>query len=123
MVNNVWQEEAAQFDFAAAAQEPRQAIEASLSMRSSALSDAGLSLSGGGVSSQTPQQTLAQGGNPGQDGRSGRGSDGGVGQDDDGDAVEAGGLRQGRAPPTSRPGGLGLYARGPFFLLTTADPR
>jgi len=101
---------AAQVDFAAAAQETRQAIEASLSMLSSALSDAGLSLSGGGVSSQTPQQTLAQGGNPGQDGRSGRGSDGRVDQDDDGDAVEAGGLRQVSAPRTSRLGGLDLYA-------------
>lgn len=101
---------AAQVDFAAAAQETRQAIEASLSMLSSALNDAGLSLSGSGVSSQTPQQTLAQqGGNPGQDGRGGRGSDGRA-QGDDGDPVEANGLRQVSAPRTSRLGGLDLYA-------------
>lgn len=100
---------AAQVDFAAAAQETRQAIEASLSALSSALNDVGLSLTGGGVSSQTPQQTLAQGGNPGQDGRGGRGSNG-RSRDDDGDTAEASGLRQVSAPRASRLGGLDLYA-------------
>ncbi len=46
----------AHVDFAAAAAETRQAIEASLGQLSSALEEAGLSLSGGGVSDQTPQQ-------------------------------------------------------------------
>ena len=67
---------AAHVDFAAAAHETRQAIEASLSALSSALNDVGLSLTGGGVSSQTQQQSLAQGGNQGQDARGGRASAG-----------------------------------------------
>lgn len=46
----------AHVDFAAAALETREAIEASLSHLSEALSEAGLSLSGGGVSDQAPQQ-------------------------------------------------------------------
>ncbi len=103
----------AHVDFAAAAQETRQAIEASLSTLSSALNDVGLSLTGGGVSSQTsqtPQQALAQGGNPGQDGRGGRGGSDGRNQGDDGDTVEASGLRQVSAPKASRLGGLDLYA-------------
>ncbi len=50
----------AQVDFAAAAQETRKAIEASLSMLSSKLDEVGLSLTGGGVSSQTPQQGFNQ---------------------------------------------------------------
>ena len=100
----------AHVDFAAAAQETRQAIEASLSTLSSALNDVGLSLTGGGVSSQTPQQTLAQGGNQGQDGRGGRGGSDGRGRGEDGDTVEASGLRQVSAPKASRLGGLDLYA-------------
>lgn len=100
---------AAQVDFAAAALETRQAIEASLSLLSSALSDAGLSLSGGGVSSQTPQQTLAQGGNAGQDGRGGRGPNE-RNRGEQADADDAGGLRQVSAPKASRLGGLDLYA-------------
>ena len=100
---------AAHVDFAAAAQETRQAIEASLSALSSALNDVGLSLTGGGVSSQTPQQTLAQGGNPGQDGRGGRSPDGRP-SGDEADLTEAGGLRQVSAPRASRAGGLDLYA-------------
>lgn len=50
----------AQVDFAAAAQETRKAIEASLAQLSSALDEVGLSLTGGGVSSQTPQQSFGQ---------------------------------------------------------------
>lgn len=46
----------AHVDFAAAALETREAIEASLSHLSDVLSEAGLSLSGGGVSDQAPQQ-------------------------------------------------------------------
>jgi len=102
---------AAHVDFAAAALETRQAIEASLSMLSSALNDVGLSLTGGGVSSQTQKQTLAregQAGNPGQDGRGGRGPDGRL--LDDGEAGDQAGLHQVSAPRTSRLGGLDLYA-------------
>lgn len=99
----------AHVDFAAAAQETRQAIEASLSTLSSALNDVGLSLTGGGVSSQTPQQTLAQGGGQGQDGRGGRSPDGRA-RGDDADAVEASGMRQVSAPKANRLGGLDLYA-------------
>lgn len=100
---------AAQIDFAAAAQETRQAIEASLSSLSTALNDVGLSLSGGGVSSQTPQQTLGQGGNPGQDGRAGRQADGRV-RGEEGEPGDAGAMRQVSAPRPSRLGGLDLYA-------------
>lgn len=100
---------AAQIDFAAAAQETRQAIEASLSTLSTALNDVGLSLSGGGVSSQTPQQTLTQGGNPGQDGRGGRQADGRV-RGEEGEPGDTGAMRQVSAPRVSRLGGLDLYA-------------
>lgn len=50
----------AQIDFAAAALETRQAIEASMPMLSSALDEVGLSLTGGGVSSQAQQQNFGQ---------------------------------------------------------------
>lgn len=50
----------AHVDFAAAALETRQAIEASLPMLSSALDEVGLSLTGGGVSQQTSQQGFGQ---------------------------------------------------------------
>lgn len=50
----------AQIDFAAAALETRKAIEASMPMLSNALDEVGLSLTGGGVSSQTPQQGFNQ---------------------------------------------------------------
>lgn len=100
---------AAQVDFAAAAQETRKAIEASLPMLSNALNDVGLSLTGGGVSSQTSQQNFAQGDNPGQDGQGSRGL-GGRGRGDDGDAAEASGVRQVSVPRSNRVGGLDLYA-------------
>ena len=100
---------AAHVDFAAAALETRQAIEASLSQLSSALQDVGLSLTGGGVSSQTREQSLAQGGNTGQDGRGGRGPDGRT-RGDDADAPDALGLHQVNVPRSSRLGGLDLYA-------------
>lgn len=100
---------AAHVDFAAAAQETRQAIESSLSMLSAALNEAGLSLSGGGVSSQTPQQqAFAQGFGPGQGGSAARGAsapEGGADASDD-----AAGMRQVAPPRPGRAGGLDLYA-------------
>lgn len=100
----------ARVDFAAAALETRQAIEASLSQLSSSLSDVGLSLSGGGVSSQTPQQqqqAFAQGaqGSAQSAGRAGQG-DGEGGDGSDGPL----GLRQVSSPRSGRLGGLDLYA-------------
>lgn len=100
---------AAQVDFAAAALETRQAIEASLSMLSSALDEVGLSLAGGGVSSQTPQQTLAGGGNREQSSEAASKPDGGQ-QHDEVDGPESTDLRQVSAPRSSRLGGLDLYA-------------
>lgn len=100
---------AAHVDFAAAAQETRQAIESSLSMLSAALNEAGLSLSGGGVSSQTPQQqAFAQGFGSGQAGSSARGAGGPEGDADASD--DAAGVRQVASPRPGRAGGLDLYA-------------
>lgn len=100
--------QSAQVDFAAAALETRQAIEASLPMLSSALSDVGLSMTGGDVSSQTAQQSFDQAsGRP--DGGAGRSSGlRGRGEDDGGpDAVS---MRPVAAPRSGRLGGLDLYA-------------
>lgn len=100
----------AQVDFAAAAQETRQAIEASLSQLSNALNDVGLSLTGGGVSSQTAQQQGfdQQFGTAQQGGRTeGRGEGRGI---DGGNEAEGLGMRQVSAPRTGRLGGLDLYA-------------
>lgn len=98
----------ARVDFAAAAQETRQAIEASLSMLSSSLNDVGLSLSGGGVFSQTPQQQqAAEQGFGNASGRAGQ-VRGTAGRDDgDGEPLS---VRQVSAPRTGRLGGLDLYA-------------
>jgi flagellar hook-length control protein FliK len=101
---------AAHVDFAAAALETRQAIEASLSALSSSLNEVGISLSGGGVSSQT-QQSLAQGGQAGQQGQGGRGpaaSAKSSGTEDDGGDPIA--MRQVSVPRSNRVGGLDLYA-------------
>jgi len=99
--------QSAHVDFAAAALETRQAIEASLSTLSASLQDVGLSLSGGGVFSQTPQQqeafSQAPRGSASPSGRAGRGS----GEGDDGEPL---GMRQVSAPRASRLGGLDLYA-------------
>lgn len=99
--------QSAHVDFAAAALETRQAIEASLSLLSSSLNDVGLSLSGGGVFSQTPQQQQAfsQGpnGSANASGRAGQGRG-------EGDDAEPLGLRQVSAPRPGRLGGLDLYA-------------
>ncbi|WP_081961482.1 flagellar hook-length control protein FliK [Aquabacterium sp. NJ1] len=98
----------AQVDFAAAALETRKAIEASLPMLSSALSDVGLNMTGGDVSSQTSQQQFdqnfaqAQGGN-------GRGT-GASGRDDADTGVEPASMRAVAAPRPGRLGGLDLYA-------------
>lgn len=102
----------ARVDFAAAALETRQAIEASLSQLSSSLSDVGLSLTGGGVSSQTSQQqqqAFAQGaqGNAQSSTRAGQGD--GEGEGDEGNDGPLG-LRQVSAPRSGRLGGLDLYA-------------
>ncbi|MBI2732921.1 MAG: flagellar hook-length control protein FliK [Aquabacterium sp.] len=98
----------AQVDFAAAALETRKAIEASLPMLSSALSDVGLNMTGGDVSSQTAQQQFnqnfaqAQGGGWRGNGASGRGeADAGV---------DPAGMRAVAAPRPGRLGGLDLYA-------------
>lgn len=100
--------QSAQVDFAAAALETRQAIEASLSALSSSLEDAGLSLSGGNVFSQTPQQQQEArqrfGSDPARAGQRSGGANGPLGE------VEAVGLRQVSAPRSSRLGGLDLYA-------------
>lgn len=99
--------QSAHVDFAAAALETRQAIEASLSVLSSSLQDVGLSLSGGGVFSQTPQQqqafSQAPRGPANPSGRAGQGA----GEGDDGEPL---GLRQVSAPRAGRLGGLDLYA-------------
>ena len=100
--------QSAQVDFAAAALETRQAIEASLSALSSSLEDAGLSLSGGNVFSQTPQQQQEARQRFGSDpARAGQRSGGANGPSGEGEAL---GLRQVSAPRSSRLGGLDLYA-------------
>lgn len=98
----------AHVDFAAAALETRQAIEASLPMLSSALSDVGLSMTGGDVSSQTSQQ---QAFNQAAQGDGGSGRAGAVGRIGEGDDVDtAVGMRAVSAPRPGRAGGLDLYA-------------
>lgn len=100
--------QSAHVDFAAAALETRQAIEASLPMLSSALDSVGLSLSGGDVSSQTSQQAfeqaLAQG-----DAQRGLGGSGRSGREGEPMPAE-GALRSVSVPRAGRPGGLDLYA-------------
>ena len=100
--------QSAQVDFAAAAAETRKAIEASLSALSTALSDVGLNLTGGGVSSQTAQQSFGQQSAP---------SDGARGvstlasaSSRAGDEGDASVMRGVNAPRAGRPGGLDLYA-------------
>lgn len=98
----------AQVDFAAAALETRKAIEASLPMLSSALSDVGLNMTGGDVSSQTSQQQFDQGFAQAQGGN-GRGN-GVSGRSDADTGVEPAGMRAVAAPRPGRLGGLDLYA-------------
>lgn len=98
----------AQIDFAAAALETRQALEASMPMLSSALDEVGLSLTGGGVSSQTQQsfgQQFAQsGGSP--DGRSSSRISGRTGTD----GVDEPVARSVNVARLTQKGGLDLYA-------------
>ncbi len=97
----------ANVNFAAAAVETRQAIEASMSTLSTALQDVGLNLTGGDVSSQTSQQSFQQAFE-----QSGGASQGGTGARttglDGGEALPAG--RAVAAPRPGRAGGLDLYA-------------
>lgn len=100
--------QSAKVDFAAAAAETRKAIEASLTALSTALSDVGLNLTGGGVSAQTSQQSFGQQSAPSEGARgvsaqSSASSEAG----DDGDAAF---MRSVSAPRVGRPGGLDLYA-------------
>jgi flagellar hook-length control protein FliK len=97
----------AQVNFAAAAVETRQAIEASMPTLSTALQDVGLNLTGGDVSSQTSQQAFQQafeqsgGASPGGTGARALGAT-------PGEAAPAG--RAVAAPRPGRAGGLDLYA-------------
>ena len=100
--------QSAQVDFAAAAAETRKAIEASLSALSSALSDVGLNLTGGGVTSQTAQQSFGQQSAPSEGARGvSTGSSAASAAEDEGDAAFMQGVS---APRAGRPGGLDLYA-------------
>lgn len=98
----------AQVDFAAAALETRQAIEASLPMLSSALEEAGLSLSGGGVSDQSQQPAWADAQRDAEASRHSPGLAGGrpaiLSSADEGVGARPVVMR------SSRPGGLDLYA-------------
>jgi flagellar hook-length control protein FliK len=99
----------ANVDFAAAALETRQAIEASLSHLSEALAEAGLSLSGGGVSDQPQQQAWAQAqGQP--DAGSGRGRGASISGPSGLNAEAPGGTTNPTRLPRGRAGGLDLYA-------------
>ena len=100
--------QSAQVDFAAAAAETRKAIEASLSALSSALSDVGLNLTGGGVTAQTAQQSFGQQSAPSEGGRGvSTSSSAASAAEDEGDAAFMQGVS---APRAGRPGGLDLYA-------------
>jgi flagellar hook-length control protein FliK len=99
----------ANVDFAAAALETRQAIEASLPRLSEALAEAGLSLSGGGVSDQPQQEawTQAQGQSDSGTGRSRGASISGPGGLN---AQTPGGADSPARLPRGQAGGLDLYA-------------
>lgn len=100
--------QSAKVDFAAAAAETRKAIEASLSALSSALSDVGLNLTGGGVTAQTAQQSFGQQSAPSEGARGvSTASSAASAAEDEGDAAFMQGVS---APRAGRPGGLDLYA-------------
>ncbi|MDO9237564.1 MAG: flagellar hook-length control protein FliK [Aquabacterium sp.] len=100
--------QSAHVDFAAAAIETRQAIEASMPLLSRALDDVGLSMTGGGVSSQTSQQAFNQSfGQP--DKGLGRGQ-GVAGMADEGEDIGLSGMRAVAPPRPGRAGGLDMYA-------------
>jgi flagellar hook-length control protein FliK len=98
----------ANVDFAAQALETRQAIEASLPMLSEALAQAGLSLSGGGVSDQPQQQAWSQAQNQasGERGAGRARTDGPAGLN----PQEPSGPQSSPRIPRGRAGGLDLYA-------------
>jgi flagellar hook-length control protein FliK len=98
----------ANVDFAAQALETRQAIEASLPMLSEALAQAGLSLSGGGVSDQPQQQAWSQAQNQasGERGAGRARTDGLAGLN----PQEPSGPQSSPRIPRGRAGGLDLYA-------------
>jgi flagellar hook-length control protein FliK len=98
----------AQVDFAAAAVETRQAIEASMNQLSTAMLEAGLTLKGGEVSAQTSQQGFQQAFDQGEPGGRGDGTGRPGERADSADATLAG--RAVAAPRPGRAGGLDLYA-------------
>lgn len=100
--------QSAQVDFAAAALETRQAIEASMPLLSTALDSIGLSLSGSDVSSQTPQQQSFAQQMAGEAERA-QGKAGRERGDSDAQPLDTG-MRQVSAPRPGRLGGLDLYA-------------
>lgn len=100
--------QSAKVDFAAAAAETRKAIEASLTVLSSALSDVGLNLTGGGVSSQTAQQSFGQQSTPSNGARGASANT--AGSSDAGVEVDGASMRGLNTSRAGRPGGLDLYA-------------
>lgn len=103
----------AQVDFSAAQAETRQAIEASLPALSAQLEEAGLSLSGGGVSDQNAGQSWRgdQAADRADGGGSGRSSgQAGAPNERMSDQGTAATQLAARAAASSRPGGLDLYA-------------
>jgi flagellar hook-length control protein FliK len=99
----------ANVDFAAQALETRQAIEASLPMLSEALAQAGLSLSGGGVSDQPQQQAWSQAQNQAFEGQ-GRGGRASIAGPAGLNSQEPSGAPPLARLPRGRAGGLDLYA-------------
>lgn len=99
--------QSAQVDFAAANLETRRAIEASLSMLSASLDDAGLKLGGSGVSDQSPQQQFNQA--SGQPGGAPAWGGGSPGLDSSGGEPHEGRMAT-AAAQAGRRGGLDLYA-------------
>jgi len=98
----------AQVDFAAAAVETRQAIEASMNTLSTAFQDAGLNLTGGDVSAQTAQQGFQQAFGQGEGNARPDGAGRQPGRADGSELPIAG--RAVAAPRPGRAGGLDLYA-------------
>lgn len=102
--------QSAQVDFAAAALETRKAIEASMSLLSSALDSVGLSLTGAGVSDQTAQQGFGQQFAQAGAERGALATGRGDGADADASLDSDGAMRPVSAPRPGRLGGLDLYA-------------
>ncbi len=98
----------AQVDFAAAAVETRQALQASMEQLSTAMLEAGLNLKGGDVSAQTSQQGFQQAFGQGEPGSRGEGAGRSGERAEGADAPMPG--RAVAAPRPGRAGGLDLYA-------------